>query len=139
MLKLRRANSPATRARTPGLFSTSTDSMCFRPVRMFPAASRSSSLRISLVPGSPISPRSRLADLGGPRPHHVPGGGAGGDHRIAVLLPAHLDVEHHRPFRLDCLAHRILDLVVLRDPHAGGAIGLRQLDPVGTLTYVHPA
>ena len=54
MLKPRRANRPAIRVSTPGLFSTSTDSTCLRPVWMLPAASRSSRLRTSFVPGSPI-------------------------------------------------------------------------------------
>ena len=42
MLKPRRANSDAIRVRTPGLFSTRMERMCLRPVRMDPAASRSS-------------------------------------------------------------------------------------------------
>ena len=36
MLNPRRANSPAIRARTPGLFSTSSERMCLRPVRPLP-------------------------------------------------------------------------------------------------------
>ena len=37
------------RLRTPDLFSVRIESVCLRPERMFPAASRSSRLRISLV------------------------------------------------------------------------------------------
>ena len=43
MLKPRRANRPAIRVSTPGLFSTRIERMCLRPVRRLPAASRSSS------------------------------------------------------------------------------------------------
>ena len=54
MLKPRRANSPAMRASTPGLFSARIDSTCLRPVRPPPLTSRSSRTSTSLVPGSPI-------------------------------------------------------------------------------------
>ena len=55
MLKPRRANSPAMRASTPGLFSTRIDRMCLRPVRLPPLTCRSSRFRTSFVPGSPIA------------------------------------------------------------------------------------
>ena len=55
MLKPRRANSPAMRVSTPGLFSTRIERMCLRPVWMPPAASRSARFRTSLVPGSPTA------------------------------------------------------------------------------------
>ena len=56
MLKPRRANRPATRVSTPGLFSTRIERMCLRPVRKPAVASSSSSDSSSaLVPGSPIA------------------------------------------------------------------------------------
>src|SRR3954447_21180265 len=84
MLNPRRANRPAMRASTPGLFSTRIDRMCLRPVWMPPLASRSARFRTSFVPGSPI----RSAD-------HVAGRLARRDHRVAVLLAAHVYVEHN--------------------------------------------
>ena len=55
MLNPRRANRPAMRVSTPGLFSTRIESTCLRPVCRPPAASRSARLRTSLVPGSPTA------------------------------------------------------------------------------------
>ena len=55
MLKPRRAKRPAIRVRTPGLFSTRIDRTCLRPVRIPPAASSSSRLSSSFVPGSPTA------------------------------------------------------------------------------------
>src|SRR2546423_13148102 len=97
MLNPRRENSPATRASTPGWFSTSRLRMCLRPVWIPPAASRSARLRTSLVPGSPMLRR--------PLSHHVPGGLAGRDHREAVLLARHVDVEDDRAVGQERLAH----------------------------------
>ena len=55
MLNPRRANRPAMRVSTPGLFSTRIERMCLRPVRTPADASSSSSERISLVAGSPMT------------------------------------------------------------------------------------
>jgi hypothetical protein len=55
MLNPRRANRPAMRVSTPGLFSTRMVRTCLRPDRIWPLASRSSSESSSLVPGSPIA------------------------------------------------------------------------------------
>src|SRR5579884_2777951 len=93
MLKPRRANSPAIRVRTPGLFSTRMDRMCLRPVRTPPAASSWSSERISWVAGSPISCWLRCP----PSAHHVPGRLAGRDHRIGVLLTRDPHVDEDGP------------------------------------------
>src|SRR5688500_19271748 len=83
MLTPRRLRGPAVRAGTPGWFSTWSERMCLRPVRP-PLTSRSSSLIRSGVPAS-----IALA-------HHVPGGGAGRDHREAVLLLGHVHVDQDR-------------------------------------------
>src|SRR4051794_1910248 len=122
MLNPRRANSPATRASTPGLFSTSSVRMCLRPVWMPPAASRSDRLRTSLVPGSPMA-----------LPDHVPGSLAGRDHRVAVLLLGHVHVEQHGAGSVQRLAHLLDERALLRRAHAGGAVGLGELHPVRAL------
>ena len=90
MLKPRRANRPAMRVSTPDLFSTRIESTCLRPVRRLAAASSSSRLSGSLVPGSPM--RS---------PHHLARGVAGGDHRVGVLLARDAHVDEHRPLGRD--------------------------------------
>jgi hypothetical protein len=66
MLNPRRENRPAIRASTPGLFSTSNDRMCLRPVWIPPAASRSARLRISRVPGSPMERYPTISRAGWP-------------------------------------------------------------------------
>src|SRR3954447_20270351 len=85
MLNPRRANSPAMRVSTPGLFSTRMVRTCLRPDRIWPLASRSSRFSISLIPGSPIA----LA-------HHLARGGARRDHRVHVLLARDADVDDDR-------------------------------------------
>src|SRR5437588_12348152 len=119
MLKPRRENSPAMRARTPGLFSTSSVRMCLRPVWMPPAASRSARFRTSLVPGSPMST------------DHVPRGLAGGDHRVAVLLLGDVHVDDDRAVGRERLLHRVDEGLLLGRAHAGGAVRLGQPPPVG--------
>src|SRR3954453_16511449 len=109
MLKPRRANRPATRASTPGLFSTRIDRTCLRPVRSPETASSSSRFRTSAVPGSPIA----LA-------HHVPRGLAGGNHRIALFLTRHVNVHEHGAIGLERRLERVLDLVLVRHAHARG-------------------
>src|SRR3954462_317330 len=125
MLKPRRANRPAIRVRTPGLFSTRIDSVCLRPVRPTPEASSSSREMSSCVPGSPIA----LA-------HHVPRGLAGGDHRVRVLLAGDPDVDHDRPVRgqraLEVLDQR--GLVLEADPR--GPVGVGELDEVREAPHV---
>src|SRR4051812_38894711 len=101
MLKPRRLKRPATRASTPGRFSTRIERTCLRPVSAPAAASRSSSLIRSGVPASTGSA------------HHVPGGGAGRDHRVAVLLLGDADVEEHGAVGGERLAHRCLDLLLV--------------------------
>ena len=124
MLNPRRANRPAMRVSTPGLFSTSTDSTCLRPVWMLPGG-----LEI-------LEPQDLLCPWFAHRAHHVPCGGAGGDHRVAVLLAAHAHVQHHRALGLDRLAHRVVHLVVRLDAHAGRAERLGELHPVGARAHV---
>src|SRR5215217_4223975 len=123
MLKPRRLNSPAIRARTPGRFSTRIERTCLRPVSAPAAASRSSSLIRSGVPAS-ISA------------NHVPGGGAGGNHRVAVLLLGDAHVEEHRAVGGERLAHRSLDLVLVVDHHPLEAEGLGQLRPIGARAHL---
>src|SRR5436190_20322071 len=149
MLNPRRANSPLIRASTPGLFSARIESTCRRPVWMPPLASRSSRLRISFVPGSPMS-RSQVAGrrsqeigaawswspaLSAPATcdlspatssDHVPRGLAGGDHRIAVLLLGDVNVEHHRAVGGEGGLHRLEQLALVRHAHADGAEGVRE-------------
>src|ERR1700683_3723440 len=107
MLKLRRANSPAILTRTPGLFTTSTDSVC-------------------LVIGA--SPVGRYAARG----LDVVGGRAGRDHGPDHGVLVHHEVEHHRP-GVD--GHAALDRLVrlagLLAADALAAVGLGQLDEVG--------
>src|SRR3954453_6521747 len=120
MLKPRRAKSPAMRVRTPGLFSTRMVRTCLRPVRMPPAASRSSRLMTScLVPGSPIA----LA-------LHVARGGARRDHRIDVLLFGHRDVDDDWARRLERLAHLLDERRLVGAAHARAAEALGHLDEV---------
>src|SRR5947209_5030958 len=125
MLKPRREKRPAIRASTPGLFSTSREMMCLRPVWIPPAASRSARFRMSLVPGSPTV-----------LPHHVARGLAGGDHRVAVLFLRHPDVEHDGPLGGDGLAHRLDQRGLVGGEHAVRAIGLGELHPVGVRPHV---
>src|SRR5436305_8503034 len=121
MLNPRRANSPATRARTPGLFSTRIERTCLRPVRMPPAASRSSRLRTSDVAGSPNSllptpnPGNRLLAASA---HHVSCRLAGGDHRITVLLARDAHVDEHRAPGLHRGLAGVGELVPVGHPHA---------------------
>src|SRR6202142_4421709 len=92
MLKPRRENSPATRTSRPGLFSTSTDSVCL------------------LIAGSLfwLAPLFRGVPVG----RHVTGevdvvvAGAGGHHRPDHGVPVHDEVDHDRPV-LD--PHGLLD------------------------------
>src|SRR2546421_444656 len=110
MLKPRRANSPAIRVRTPGLFSTRIERMCLRPVRSPPAASSSSSERTSLVPGSPKA----LA-------HHVAGRLACRDHRIGVLFPSDAYVDQHRAVGRDRVLHVLDQRLLVFAPMAAGS------------------
>src|ERR1700729_1306808 len=107
MLKLRRANSPAIRTKTPGLFSTSTDSVC-------------------LVIGT--SPVGRQAA----RELDVIVGRAGRDHGPDHGVLVHHEVQHHRPVvdghgPLDDLVH----VAGLLAADALAAVRLRHLDEVG--------
>src|SRR3954454_22897216 len=106
MLKPRRLNRPAILASTPGRFSTRIERTCLRPLSAPAAASRSSSLIRSGVPASMASA------------HHVPGGRAGRDHRVAVLLLGDADVEEHGTLCRQRIAHRALDLVLVVHLHA---------------------
>src|ERR1700716_952931 len=89
MLKPRLANSPAMRVSTPDLFSTRIESTCLRPVRRLVAASSSSRLSGSFVPGSPLRRPFRSSP-------HLARGLSGGDHRIGVLLARDAHVDEHR-------------------------------------------
>src|SRR5215211_106416 len=124
MLKPRRLNSPATRARTPGLFSTVSERMCLRPVRTR-EASRSSSLIRSGVLASIASA------------HHVPCGGAGRDHREAVLVLGYVDVEQHRAVGLERGAHGVANLRLVLALHAGPAERLGKLWPIGAVAHLN--
>src|SRR5215217_6156394 len=123
MLNPRRLNRPAIRARTPGRFSTRIERTCLRPVSAPAAASRSSSLIRSGVPAS-ISA------------NHVPSGGAGGDHREAVLILGDPDVEQDRSLLGQGLLHRALDLVLVLDHHPLHPEGLGELGPVGARAHL---
>src|SRR5690349_19655582 len=125
MLKPRRANSPAMRVSTPGLFSTRIERMCLRPVRRPTDASSSSSDRTSLVPGSPM----RSA-------HHFPGRGARRDHRVHVRLARALDVDDDGARRGQSGAEVVLQGVLVRQEHARRPVGLGELDPVRPLAHV---
>src|SRR6516165_4025229 len=106
MLKLRRANRPAIRTSTPGLFSTSTDSVC-------------------LVNGT--SPVGRYAA----RELDVVIAGAGRDHGPDHGVLVHDEVQHHRPV-VDGhgpLDHRV-HVTGLRTADALAAVRLGQLDEV---------
>ena len=84
MLKPRRANRPAMRVSTPGLFSTSTDSTCLRP-------------GVDVARGLEVlEAQDFFCSWLAHQPTMSLRGGAGGDHRVAVLLLAHAHVEHHR-------------------------------------------
>ena len=56
MLKPRRLNRPAIRARTPGRFSTSSERMCLRPVSWRAGLEVLELAPVSWVPGSPTQP-----------------------------------------------------------------------------------
>src|SRR6516165_8074347 len=106
MLKLRRANSPAIRTRTPGLFSTSTDSVC---------------LVIGTSPVGRHAARELDVVVAGARRDHGP------DHGVLV----HDEVQHDRPVvdghgSLDHLVH----LGGLLAAQALAAVRLGQLDEV---------
>src|SRR5207248_5209740 len=123
MLKPRRANRPAIRVRTPGLFSTRIESTCLRPVRRPPTTWSSSSEISSFVPGSPMAVPSRLATS----PHHVPRGLPGGDHRVGVLLSRDPHVDEHWPVGGDRVAHVLHERGLVLEAQPGRAVGLGQL------------
>src|SRR5690606_29766116 len=75
MLNPRRENSPATRASTPGLFSTSTDNVCL------------------FIPTSQVVVVEDRADS--PRGHDFVVAGAGGHHRPHHGVLADHEVDHH--------------------------------------------
>src|SRR5215471_1550270 len=106
MLKPRRANSPAIRTRTPGLFSTNTDSVCL------------------VIGPSPVG-RHTAREL------DVVIAGAGRDHGPDHSVLVHHEVQHHRPVvdghgPLDHLVH----LTGLLAADALAAVRLGQLDEV---------
>src|SRR5579862_6844468 len=117
MLKLRRANSPAALTRTPGLFSTSTDSVCL------------------VIGASPVG-RQAAGEL------DVVVGRAGRDHGPDHGVLVHDEIQHDRPVvdahgPLDHPVHvgrflaaqalaavRLGELDEVGDPGAGRALGL---------------
>src|SRR3954470_16391948 len=125
MLNPRRANRPAMRVSTPGLFSTRIVRTCLRPDRIWPLASRSSRDSSSLVPGSPMASA-----------HHLARGGAGRDHRVHVLLAGDADVDDHRALDRDRGLEVIDQGALGRQAQAGGPVGLGELDEVGRLPHV---
>src|SRR3954468_18137424 len=96
MLNPRRANSDDTRARTPALFSTSTERMWWREAATSVAALAHCRAEDDVVVGR-----------------------AGGDHRVDLLRPVNPKVDDHRPV-VDGVG--LLDggddLVGVLDPHA---------------------
>src|SRR3954449_4694945 len=125
MLNPRRANKPAMRVSTPGLFSTRIDRTCLRPVRICPDASRSSRFSSSLTPGSPM----RSA-------HHLACGGTRRDHRIYVLLARDADVDDDRPLGGQRGAQVVQERLLVGQAQPGGPVGLGQLDEVRALPHV---
>src|SRR5690348_4878431 len=112
MLKPRRENSPDTRARTPGLFSTSTESVCLVI---------SSSSQVVVVEGGAHVPSE----------HDLVVAGTGGDHRPDHGVLADHEVDHDRPVvdlhgRLDDAVHIGRCLA----PQSGAAQRLGQLHEV---------
>src|SRR5271166_897660 len=124
MLKPRRANRPAIRTRTPGLFSTSTDSVCL------------------VIGPSPVG-RHAAREL------DVVVAGAGRDHGPDHGVLVHDEIDHDRPVvdghgALDHLVHlagllaadtlaavRLGQLDEVRDAGAGGLLGLGRHMQVG--------
>src|SRR5690242_7737489 len=128
MLNPRRANSPAIRVRTPGLFSTRIDSTCLRPVRRPATASSWSSERTSLVPGSPMT-ATPLTD-------HVASGLPRRNHRVRVLLAGHAHVDEHGALGGDRLADVVDQGVLVLQADARGAVCAGELDEVRVLAHV---
>src|SRR5689334_18628607 len=124
MLKPRREKSPATRARTPGLFSTRIERMCLRPVS-WPGRCRSSSLTVWGVPASIRSPRSFAHLTLARRLDHVAGGAARRDHRVAVLFLGDADVQQDRALGLERGDHLLLEVGGVLAAHPFGAERLR--------------
>src|SRR5215467_6460129 len=119
MLNPRRENRPAARTSRPGLFSTSTDSVCL--------------LMLVLPPSRALRSFRHIPVRG-----HVAGhldvvvAGAGGHHRPDHRIPVHDEIDHDR---LVVDLHGLLDHLV-HPPgrlaaQADAAIGLGQLDEVG--------
>ena len=58
-------------------------------------------------------------------------GGAGGDHRVAVLVLGDVDIEQHRAVGLERGRHRVAQVGLVGALHAGPAEGLGELRPFG--------
>src|SRR5215218_10983169 len=138
MLNPRRLNSAETRARTPDLFSTSTESV-WRLIRWTLPLSGSAPSREPPRAGEGWGGGGPSSDLplSEDRPHVARGqdvvvAGAGGDHRPHLRVRADDEVDDHRGI-VD--GHRLLDdgvhlvLALAAQPHA--AQGLGQQDEVG--------
>src|SRR5271166_998574 len=110
MLKPRRENSPAILTRTPGLFSTSTDSV-WRVMLYLPFASGAPQGAPPAHSFGRTSPVGRQAA----RELDVVVAGAGRDHRPDHGVPVHDEVHHDRPV-ID--GHGPLDHLV----HVGGLL-----------------
>src|SRR3954447_4226645 len=94
-----------TRISAPGLFSTSTLSVCFTVPAFATELLRNS---VACLPRSCRHLRLSLGIL-----HDVEGGGAGRDHREAVLARVDAGVDDARPARRERLAQRGVQLLLV--------------------------
>src|SRR4029078_3166994 len=69
--------------------------------------------------------------------NHVPRGLAGGDHRVAVLLGGHADIDEHRAILGERVLEAAHELLLVLHPHPARAECLGELDPGGTGAHLH--
>ena len=126
MLKPRRENSAAMRARTPGLFSTRTERVCLLIAIYFPSLSASSGCSVASSSSrshcGAVSLATWMASLLTPAGHHRP------DHGVAVDD----EVDDDRDVvDLHGLLDGRVDVLRTLAPQADAAVGVGELDEVG--------
>src|SRR3954465_10558446 len=109
-----------TRASTPGSLSTSTAIVC-----------RSTASTARALDQHHAFFRDRLCSLVLGTEQHLVMGGAGGDHREAVLDLIDDDIKHDSARRIDHPAYRIVHFVGPLNPPSDRAERIGQLDEIG--------
>src|SRR5680860_421713 len=130
MLNPRRLNSPATRARTPGRFSTRTDNVCVLTLDHVPFAHGGGRPGATGLAGAALDG----AGLGAPLLvglDDVVVGGAGRHHREDLLRGIHAEVDDHgRVTHAEGLVQGRLDVLGALAAEPRATVGIRQLDQV---------